>query len=118
MSIIIIYRTEVKIPDQIWERYGDTLEYHHLISNAINGYREAGNDHYCAVYEWAEFNTLAEAKKCEELLHGVIKHFENKLALEEMEYEGDTGLFCGVMARGLTEAEQKSLDTMLRSEED
>lgn len=76
---IVIYRVEVKIPDDIWFTFKRELEYDQRVIKAITGYLTAGADSYSDVYEWAEFENEKQARECERKLLEMVEYFKNKL---------------------------------------
>lgn len=69
------YKVIVEIPEEIWQRFGNTPEYQRRVDTAIKGYLDAGSDFYSKCYEWATFSTEAEAKECERKLKEVVDYF-------------------------------------------
>lgn len=72
MSIRLIYRVEVEIPDAIFQAHGHTPEYDHAVLRATEG-AESGSDYYAQVYEWAETDSLPKAQAIEARLARVAR---------------------------------------------
>lgn len=70
------HRVSVQIPDDVWEKFGGTMQYQHMVSAAITGYIEAGRDAYSDVYEWATFSDMDTARQCELRLFQLVSHFK------------------------------------------
>lgn len=69
---ITVYRVEVIIPNDVWQ-YNNTQNYLRLTLDATSGNVSAGADYYSDPIEWAEFNSLDEAKECERNLLNMIE---------------------------------------------
>lgn len=72
MSIRLIYRVEVEIPEHIFQEHGHTPEYERAVLRATEG-EHSGVDHCGKAYEWAETDSLFKAQAIEALLHRVAK---------------------------------------------
>ena len=70
MTISTIYYVEVEIPSEFWVEHRETQQYQRVSVAACKGYIEAGTDYYnqVQVFEWATFNSRAEAERCERAL--------------------------------------------------
>jgi hypothetical protein len=79
MSVIRIYRTEVEVPNKVWEEFGDTQEFERAVLAATEGSDTGGTDYYSDVWVWAEFSSLVDAECCEHLLRDVMRQFAAKL---------------------------------------
>lgn len=78
MSISIIYRVSVDIPDNIADKYHQTLEYDQIRGEATKGSNAAGSNFYAHLEEWAEFSSLKDAQQCERNLKDMIYYFAAK----------------------------------------
>lgn len=83
MSIKKFYEVEVEFPDNIADKYHETPEYNQLVGNAIKGYRDAGANFYDHLREWATFDTLEDAQRCERKLLDVVYYLNSKEVQDE-----------------------------------
>lgn len=77
--ISVIYHVSVDIPEDVYRGFGQSLAYQHAVSNAIQGFTAAGQNSYCDVEEWAEFDTIEAARCCERNLQRMITQFKEQL---------------------------------------
>jgi hypothetical protein len=75
MTISHIYRVSVIVPEPVWDHFGHTSTYDRASLKATAGNLSAGRNSYSEVEEWAEFDTLEDAKECERRLVKVIEDF-------------------------------------------
>mgnify|MGYP000067072778 CR=1 FL=1 len=78
MSIMALYRVSVDIPDQVYSKYGHTIEYDKVSIEATAGADSAGQNAYSTVEEWAIYGSLKEAQACEHRLMDMIYFFAAK----------------------------------------
>lgn len=72
MTISLIYRVEVQIPEHVFREYGHTPEYERAVLRATKGV-DSGSDRYSGVYEWAETDSMATAQAIETALNRIAK---------------------------------------------
>jgi len=78
MSISIIYRAEVQIPQGVFKKFGHTKEYERRSMSIYNasGASVCGQDTYSEVFEWAEDSERKGCASFEEMWLKYIKEME------------------------------------------
>lgn len=72
MTISLIYRVEVHIPEHVFREYGHTPEYEQAVLRATKG-GDSGSDRHSEVYEWAETDSMTTAQAIETALNRIAK---------------------------------------------
>jgi hypothetical protein len=74
-----LYRVEVLIPQAVWDRFNESMDYQKAVITATCLSDEAGSSCYGPPYEWATFTTLEAARICEWDLQKVVEYFTSKV---------------------------------------
>lgn len=78
MSINIMYRVEVTIPENVYREFGHTREYEQMSLTACSDSFESGQNSYSSVELWAIFDNDSEARMCEKMIYNMIEYFQGK----------------------------------------
>lgn len=82
MTITVIYKTEVKVPEKVWRRYHDDGDYRQAVAAATRGAGASGSEFYADAYEYAEDCDRELIEQIERDLVAVMQRFEQKLEWE------------------------------------
>lgn len=82
-----VHRVEVVIPDDVWTRYGESVEFDRMSCEATSGSDAAGQDRISGVIEWAEFPYVSAAQACDKKLMDMVAHFQGKLIIDNKKRE-------------------------------
>jgi len=79
MTISIIYRTEVQVPEDVFRAFGNTPEFEREVLAITTHLPAAGQDAYGNVYIWGEGPVLSAVQRADAALYALMSLYKLKL---------------------------------------
>jgi hypothetical protein len=83
MTVTTIYRTEVVVPEDVYQAFGHLVEFNKDVLAAITHLPAGGQGGYGSVYIWGEGPLLSDVQHADKALHALIQLYKLRLSSQE-----------------------------------